>query len=555
MEKKLNSSKNIKDSEELSKFLNNSELSSSKLDLEKPANMNKNKKKTSEALKKAELSRDEHNWKEALKNYNEAISIAPGDPNIYYGRGFTYLLIAYINKYKKSIEDNEIDNYLKKAADDINKEIKNSGNHYTYYFILGLTYKLFGKLESANRNFEKAKELNKEIDIKKSILKFDKMIKEESKLITPNNIEIEEDSIDQAEKLLNDKISNNFRIISKEILSDGKPKIISSISDDLETAIKDLKSKIPEKSIIIETHDPIEPSDHIEIIKEMDEELALLNAKSNLPLGATILKYKLIHKGKKGFLGIGRKPNTYEFKIQQKAVCKYTIKEKAKIIAKLGQVPKWAHNDPKIRISSIENLLLTGQFIILQRLLENDPSDDVIKAVAKSISKDGVLLARLAENYKKNYDDLSYNTLLKLTRFNPLLLKEISKYIISNIIILTNADIVIENKQFGLRQKGKLFCYNSFLQTQLNKLESIPNDAIPELRQLITNLTNISSNAGSWSVDLVKFNKDEQQFFLSDSKPISTMRFELKAIKDQILSVVEKIKTKEAFDLLAEHRE
>ena len=381
------------------------------------------------------------------------------------------------------------------------------------------------------------------------------MIKDDSKLCTPKNIKIEEDSIDQAEKMLNDKIANNFRIISKEIISDGKLKTIIGISDNIETAIKECKSKIPKKSTIVKAHDNIEPSEYIEIIEEFDEELDLLNANSSLPLGATILDYKLIHMGKKGFLGIGRKPNTYEFKLQQKAVCKYTIKEKAKITAKIVQIPKWAHNDPQIRIDSIEDLILTGQFIILQRFLESDPSDDVRDAASKVISKDTVLLTQLADIYKKNYDDLSYNALLRLTRYSPRLLEEISKYLASNIIIITKVDLRVQNKQFGSQQQGKLICYNNFLHTQLDKLEPISSGAIPELRQLLTNITNICTKAGSGDVDLVKINEERKQFFLSDSRPISSLRFNLKDIKDQILSDIEKIKTKEAFDLIAEYRE
>ena len=47
---------------------------------------------------KAEKYRNDHDWEEAFINYNEAISLAPSVPNIYYGRGCTYLLIASIDK-------------------------------------------------------------------------------------------------------------------------------------------------------------------------------------------------------------------------------------------------------------------------------------------------------------------------------------------------------------------------------------------------------------------------------------------------------------------------
>jgi len=172
MENRSNNS-NTMDMKELSEALNKSELSGSKHDDEKPL-YNKDIKNISAFLKKAELFRCEHNWEEAFKKYNEVISLDPNFLNIFYERGFTYLLAACINKYNNSFKDNEIVNNLKIAVEDINKQIKSSGDHYVYYFILGLAYKQLGNLESAKINFDKAKGLNKEIDIKKCILRFDK---------------------------------------------------------------------------------------------------------------------------------------------------------------------------------------------------------------------------------------------------------------------------------------------------------------------------------------------------------------------------------------------
>lgn len=306
-------------------------------------------KRYSSLINKAEQSRDEHDWEEALDSYTEAISIAPSAPNTHYSRGCIYLLIAGVNKLLNPSHQKLIGEYLNNAIEDFNKDIEITPTHDGYYLMRGIAYKEAGKNDLAEENFNKTKEINSYIDIEKKISEYYKMIDDEVKIPTPQKIEVEANTLEEATDKLEEKTPDGQIVISKNIISDGKEKTITGMGETLQSAEDDCKSKIPLDAKIISEHEHTQPRKEKLTVEEFDEDSACLYATQwRLPEGASIDNVELVKQGKKGLLGLGKKANTYELTINQKAVIKYTIRNKAKIIARIGPKPKLKCNMCKI---------------------------------------------------------------------------------------------------------------------------------------------------------------------------------------------------------------
>jgi len=153
-------------------------------------------------------------------------------------------------------------------------------------------------------------------------------------------IEIEAESLEEARELLKSRIPEGLDLLSEQIISDGKPKTVNAVADTTAAAFAKAQSEIPPNAEVVEKKELSAPGLKVITVEAFDEEQADLNAKiyGNRRFGTSIVKsLKLVTKGRKGFLGIGKQPNQYEAELFKQAVVQFVYKAKAKISAKIGK--------------------------------------------------------------------------------------------------------------------------------------------------------------------------------------------------------------------------
>lgn len=173
-------------------------------------------------------------------------------------------------------------------------------------------------------------------------------------------IEIEADSIQEINELRKSRIPEGVHILSEKIISDGKLNTVETIAETIELAYAKANEVIPTGSIVNEQKILIEPTVleaiTIEAINEHDARIEVKNKIGNTQI---VKSLDLVVAGKKGFLGIGKKPNTYRAEIFQPAVLESNYKEKAKVSVTFGE--KKASNKSQSEPLSVDEALVFVQ--------------------------------------------------------------------------------------------------------------------------------------------------------------------------------------------------
>jgi hypothetical protein len=157
--------------------------------------------------------------------------------------------------------------------------------------------------------------------------------------MTERIIEIEAESLEQARERIRSQIPEGFHLLSEKVISDGKPKTVRVVAGTIEEAFAKAQSKVPNDADVLEKKEITAPQRKVIIIEAYDgydaRRRAEYQAKSQFGDAATVGSLKLKIAGKKGFLGIGRKPNQYEAEILQPAIVELTYRTKARISARI----------------------------------------------------------------------------------------------------------------------------------------------------------------------------------------------------------------------------
>lgn len=153
-------------------------------------------------------------------------------------------------------------------------------------------------------------------------------------------VEVEASTLEGARALLKTHIQEGMELLSEQVLSDGKQKSSKGVANTMEAALNQARSEIPSGAEISGRKQITYPEEYTIFIDAFDEESAKAKAKQRVGETATVRGADLIAAGKKGFLGIGKKPNRYEATIFQMAVAEVTFKEKVRIRATIGKKPK-----------------------------------------------------------------------------------------------------------------------------------------------------------------------------------------------------------------------
>ena len=195
-------------------------------------------------------------------------------------------------------------------------------------------------------------------------------------------IEVEADSLEEARELLKSQVPEGLYLISEQVISDGSVQTIKAYADSVEAAFAKACSEVPEGAEIVKETKLADPKREGFTVEAADEEsarsVATSQASSRFGKEATVENLRLVAEGKKGFLGVGRKPNQYEVEVVRQAAVEITYKTKAKVSAKVGVniqalISDLKSNDENVRQASIKALVKAGTIAIkpLNAVLED----------------------------------------------------------------------------------------------------------------------------------------------------------------------------------------
>ena len=154
---------------------------------------------------------------------------------------------------------------------------------------------------------------------------------------------VEATSLNEARKKAKSRVPEGLDIISEEILSDGKTRGVKGVADTIEGAFEKAQSDLPSDAEVIEKKQQIAPIRKVVTVEAFDEKNASEQVKRDIAKTARIESITLKKPGKRGLLGIGKKPNCYEVQVFEQAMVEIKYKKKAKIRVKLSESPEsWA---------------------------------------------------------------------------------------------------------------------------------------------------------------------------------------------------------------------
>lgn len=153
----------------------------------------------------------------------------------------------------------------------------------------------------------------------------------------PRIIEVEAETLQEAREQTKSQIPEGFMLLSERVILDGKPKTVKAFADTIESAFAK-EGEIPSNAVIVEKKIISSPAKKVMTVESFDEQNARTQLESRIGKTETIkvLSLTMTLAGKRGFLGIGKKPNQYEAQMLQQAIVEITYKTKAKISAEIG---------------------------------------------------------------------------------------------------------------------------------------------------------------------------------------------------------------------------
>lgn len=142
-------------------------------------------------------------------------------------------------------------------------------------------------------------------------------------------VEFEADSLADARDLLNARLDRNATMLAEKVICDGEPAAVEGIGDTPEAALTDARAKMP-AGATMKKHDTVNPAAErfCEVTAYDSEEAA---TKAPVRPGGRVDSVAVKVPGRKGILGLGRRPSTYTVKVFDPAIVRLTFKPKVKI--------------------------------------------------------------------------------------------------------------------------------------------------------------------------------------------------------------------------------
>lgn len=153
-------------------------------------------------------------------------------------------------------------------------------------------------------------------------------------------IEVEAETLEDARAEIKSKTPAGQMVLSERVISDGKPHTVHKSAKTMEEALRLARKEVPAEAKVIEEKKLEDAQAMTQTVEAFTEEEILTEIKILLGSKAKIKDKKQLVAPRKGFLGIGKKPGSYEVTAEFAARASVTWKSPARITAEVRKKPE-----------------------------------------------------------------------------------------------------------------------------------------------------------------------------------------------------------------------
>lgn len=232
------------------------------------------------------------------------------------------------------------------------------------------------------------------------------------------SFEAEAATLDEARTQAKGRIPDGFNLVSEEIVSEGRPLNITVIAETSESAIAQAQVKIPHDCTVTEKKVTAPETRVIRVTAETDSE-ARGKVQGQLDNATIIKKVTISSPGRKGFLGIGRIPSSYDVEVLKQARADLTYRPKARIKVTISDFLTGLAPAERSAVSNLNPLLY--QAVIMEKKGENAPTiitDDshTFELIHRLDASEITQLADSVQSSIQGDDAIARNDLAKATQ-------------------------------------------------------------------------------------------------------------------------------------------
>lgn len=147
---------------------------------------------------------------------------------------------------------------------------------------------------------------------------------------------IEAESIDEAREQIKLHLTPGTQVRSEETLQDGRPVSIGGEGDTTDSAFAELEEQVPSDAHVSKRQVVRQPGQRTIVVEAFDEQTARESVTREKQEYERIEGIELLTEGKKGILGIGKKPNRYQARVANKAHVQVTWQGTAQVRFTIG---------------------------------------------------------------------------------------------------------------------------------------------------------------------------------------------------------------------------
>lgn len=174
-------------------------------------------------------------------------------------------------------------------------------------------------------------------------------------------VRIEADSVEEAKQQAASQVPEGLALVSTKVESHASPKTAKGEGTTEEEAYSRAEAGLPAGAEFLEKKTLSAPTQLTVSVKAFDAAGAVAEAeRQKKDERATVGEAKLVSRGKKGFLGLGKTPDEYEVDVRRPAVVELTYRPKAAVTAEYGE-PKKTRAKPKAKPKAQPEAKAEGQ--------------------------------------------------------------------------------------------------------------------------------------------------------------------------------------------------
>jgi hypothetical protein len=153
----------------------------------------------------------------------------------------------------------------------------------------------------------------------------------EAMKMTKHTLEVEAESLDEAWAQISLQVPSGYSVLSENIISDGSPNTVMAVADSIDEALEKAMDKVPDGAKVLSQKEVALPEQVTVSVEAYDKAEAKRKLKEQKGESAVVRGLRLMAPGKKGFLGIGRRPNQYALDVSIPACVEIEYQGKVKI--------------------------------------------------------------------------------------------------------------------------------------------------------------------------------------------------------------------------------